>query len=492
MLGIVFKSMARRSETAAIRTFGSLNDCFKMVESSPPVSTPELYSAFKYMATDNAFRKTAIRDERYSGLLRELESRLSMLNSSYLGNFALRLQLMYQANNYLGSDRNEDNVENTKKLMEKIASTIMDKGGHVKEVTQVAYAAASMGLVNHPIFEFEKQQMTLNIEVATPDSINMSLQTSFKRNSRDRVYLALLCEKLSELTDRFTANDVTMTLRSLSKIGLMKGFLLRRLITLMMDNLDQFSDTQLIQCSHCLAMLKFFTPNNFSTVLNVVKSKFDSLPLHLKIEILFTSCLSGVDSKNDQLIKLLNSVKLDSEYDMLNLAEYIYACVYYKQYGEELDRAVSTLTSKSPFFIRKYALLAKEALDSLKLESALKGDIPDEWNEALENFEKAERDRNEAQSIFQESKKILESSGDFKSFQKVGPYMVSFVDEGRKICVDVEYSSLLSNLSLKLRNLSALGYRAGVIKYWEWRRLKTEAAQATYISNLLQTLSKSD
>lgn len=57
----------------------------------------------------------------------------------------------------------------------------------------------------------------------------------------------------------------------------------------------------------------------------------------------------------------------------------------------------------------------------------------------------------ENQPIYQESKKILESTGKFKFLQKVGPFLVSFVDDERKLCIDVEHSNLISNLSLKLR-----------------------------------------
>ncbi|EAN32025.1 RAP domain protein [Theileria parva strain Muguga] len=490
MFGIAFRSLVRRSEVSVSKSFGSLNDCFKLFETNNSVPTQELYDAFKYLASDTTVRKNAIKDERYPSMLKQLDTRLSTLNSSYLGNFALRLLLLSQSNSYLENDRNDMNAEQTKKVLEKIATTMIDKGGHVKEITQVAYAAASLGVVNHPIFDYEKQQLTLNIDLATPDSLNLSLQTAFKRGTRDRVYLALLCEKLTELTDRFTSNDVVMTLRSLSKTGLLKGFLLRRLFTLMMDNLDQFTETQLIQSSYRLATLKFFTSNNFKTVFNVLKPKIEEMPFHLKVELLAASCLSNVETDNEDMLNLLDSIKIDKDYDLLNLSDYIYASAYYKRYGDQLQKAVSNMTSKTPFIARKYALLAKEALDTISLESNLKINLSDSWKEALENFERTEMEKMENQPIYQESKKILESTGKFKFLQKVGPFLVSFVDDERKLCIDVEHSNLISNLSLKLRNLNALGYKAAVVRYWEWRRLKTESAQASYISKLLQSFSE--
>ncbi|BAM41872.1 uncharacterized protein TOT_040000252 [Theileria orientalis strain Shintoku] len=483
MLGIVFRSIVRRSESSLSKTFESVNDCFKLLESNTSVPTKDLYDAFKYLVSDMSSRKNAVQDERFPSLLNQLDSRIGTLNSSYLGNFALRLNLLSKTGGYVSHDSNRVDVDQAKKLIEKIATTMIDKGGHIKEITQVAYAAASMGIVNHPIYEFEKQQVTLNIDLATPDSINLSIMTSFKRSSRDRVYLALLCEKLSELTDRFTAKDVVMTLGSLSKLSLMKGFLLRRLLTLMMDNLDQFTDAQLVQCANRLALLKFFTPNNFKSIFNTIKPRLQELPTHLKVELLMTSCLSNVPSDNKELIEVLENIKNDDQ-DMLNLTQYIYSCVYYKYYGNEFKRAFTTLMSHTPFIGRKYAVMAKEAFDTLYLESNQDLSLSDSWRESFDNIEKTEKEKSESQPIFQESKKILESSGDYKYFEKVGPYVVTFVDHERKRCIDVEYPTTMTNLALKLRNLDALGYKAGVIRYWEWRRLRTEKSELQYVFRL--------
>ncbi|UVC50132.1 hypothetical protein MACK_004002 [Theileria orientalis] len=483
MFGFVFRSIVRRSESSLSKSFESVNDCFKLLESNTSVPTKDLYDAFKYLVSDMSSRRNAVQDERFPSLLNQLDSRISTLNSSYLGNFALRLNLLSKTSGYVSQDSNQVDVCQAKKLMEKIATAMIDKGGHIKEITQVAYASASMGILNHPIYEFEKQQVTLNIDLATPDSINLSILTSFKRNSRDRVYLALLCEKLSELTDRFTAKDVVMTLGSLSKLTLMKGFLLRRLLTLMMDNLDQFTDSQLVQCSNRLALLKFFTPNNFKTIFNTIKPRIEELPTHLKVELLMTSCLSNVPNDNKELVELLQRIKNDDE-DLLNLTQYIYSCVYYKCYGNEFKKAFTTLMSHTPFIARKYAMMAKEALDTLYLESNQDLSLSDSWRESFDNIEKTEKDKSESQPIFQEAKKILESSRNFKFFEKVGPYVVTFVDHERKQCIDVEYPTTITNLTLKLRNLDALGYKSGVIRYWEWRRLRTEKSELQYVFRL--------
>lgn len=66
---------------------------------------------------------------------------------------------------------------------------------------------------------------------------------------------------------------------------MLKGFLLRRLSTLVMDNLDQFTEAQLVSCAYRLAGLKFLTSTNFNSIYKCVENKFEEFPDHVKIEV---------------------------------------------------------------------------------------------------------------------------------------------------------------------------------------------------------------
>lgn len=91
--------------------------------------------------------------------------------------------------------------------------------------------------------------------------------------------------------------------------------------------------------------------------------------------------------------------------------------------------------------------------------------MPNTWKQALDNFgnclfiradilftETTEIERAQTMPIFMEAKKILQGScKDFETFKRIGPFVVSFVDDNRKICIQVEFATLLGNLAISTR-----------------------------------------
>lgn len=490
MFGFVRVSLVRLGEQAlSRRTLRSAEECYGLLSPGSSVETHDLYEAIKFFASSLPERRNALRDGRFGDLLTQVDSRLPSLNSSYIGNFALRLSTIVLSSGNSPSD-DLSNVEKSKTLLSRLATTLVEKGGQPREIAQVAYAAAAVGVDSDSLYEFAKHQMTLQIESATPDALNLSLQAAYKRGSRDKIYYALLCEKLCELTDRFTAVDVMHTLRALAKTGLLKGFLLRRLSTLIMDNLDQFTPQQLAEASFRLSQLKFFTYQNFSRIYNVIESSLESMPDQLKLEFLTAGCLCK-SGTTDALTKLLSSLTFNPSWDMSGVVDYIYASAYLGSHGPELQTVLDNLFQRNPLLTRKYALLLKEALDSFEVESAtVKVNLTARWKDALSTFENTETELTKTTPAFQEVKKIIQgSSSNFVEYQHVGPFAVPFLDADRKLCILIEFASNISPLYVKRRCLEGLEHRVGVIQYWEWRRLKTESSQADYIAKILQHLA---
>ncbi|KAK2196478.1 bifunctional EF-hand domain pair/EF-hand domain [Babesia duncani] len=453
MFGLLRPCLIRLSGAVATRqTFGNLADCLKIAESSQSIATTDLYEAFKFISSSGQIRRQAIHDDRFVTLLDQLDARISTLNCSYMGNFGIRLGLIIQS---LGNlDREDPIVEKSVKVIERLCTEMMEKSGNIKEISQLAFAAASAGL-QHKFLDYAKQNLTLNIENADPDVLNLALLASYKTKVHDKVFLALICEKLSELTDRFTANDVVSTLRSLEKTSLMKGFLLRRLSMLIHDNLEQFTNEQLAQCCYRLSILKFQTPVQYSTILSLLEPKFQQLSIHLQIEVLASGCMCQCTDANERLVKLAKSITLTDKVDLAGLVNYIYSCVYLKLYkGDHLTGALEEALARSPFLIRKYALLFKEAYDTLSLECPnLTLELPEAWKMALENYESAEHDRCIQTSIIAETGNILKTSaGDFETFSKVGPFTVAFADVARKLVILAETPNTLGGLALAQSN----------------------------------------
>lgn len=491
MFGFLRISLARRAEAIlSQKAARSAEDFYGLLSSGGSAETHELYEAVKFFASSLPERRNALKDGRFGDMLTQIDSRVPTLNSSYIGNFALRLSTIVLSSSKNATDA-AANADKGRELLSRLANTMIQKGGQPREISQVAFAAAAIGLDNDALYEFAKHQMTLQIEAATPDSLNLSLQTAYKRNSRDKIYYALLCEKLCELTDRFTALDVMHTLRALAKTGLLKGFLLRRLSTLIMDNLDQFTVEQLAEASYRLSQLKFLTNNNFAKIFSAVNPKLDSLSDQLKLELLAAGCLCGSGNTGD-ITKLLSSLSLNGSWDISGIVDYIYACAYLKSYGPELQKALDELSQRNPVLTRKYALLLKESLDAFEVEAApVQVKLGARWKDAISTFEKTENELTQTTPGFQEVKKILQgSSNNFAEGGQVGPFSVPFLDAERKMCILIEFASNMSPLIIKKRCLEALEHRVGVVKYWEWRRLKTESSQADYMAKILQHLAK--
>ncbi|KAG6440030.1 RAP domain family protein [Babesia bovis T2Bo] len=469
------------------RSFRTAEDCLSLLSNGSNVETQELYDAFKFLATNHNERLSAVKDSRFVDLISEVENRLPSLNSSYMGNFALRIATVSQS----AGGSATTHGELCRGLVSKIATAIIDKGARARELAQVAYATSAIGIDSDAIFELSKQTITTDIDSVTPDALNFSLQAAYKRNSRDKIYYALLCEKLCELTERFTANDVINTLRALAKTGLLKGFLLRRLSTLVMDNLDQFTHEQLCDASYRLGQMKFMTPTNFGRIYATVESSLGNLNDRTRVHLLAAGCYSEYDKRED-LESLLGTLKYKERWELSACIDYVFSCAYLRLYNDELPRVIEGIFKYTPTVSRKYGLILKESLDAFAVESApVEYSIPPRWKDLLDHCEKTESELNKHTPGYQEIHKILQgSSSNFAESKKVDPFMVPFVDEERKLVILIEYASNMSNLVVKKRCLETLGHKVGIVKYWDWRRLKTESSQADYISRLLTTLSR--
>ncbi|GBE58803.1 Pb-reticulocyte binding protein [Babesia ovata] len=473
------------------RAFRSADDCYSLLSPGSSIETHELYDALKFLASGVSERRSALSDDRFGEILCQVESRLPSLNSSYMGNFALRVAAIVQTSGNSASGTGPANAERGRSLLSKIAATMVEKGGQPRELAQVAYAAAATGADSDSIFEYSKQQITVEIDSATPDALNLALQTAYKRGSRDKIYYALLCEKLCELTDRFTANDVMHTLRALAKTGLLKGFLLRRLSTLIMDNLDQFTAAQLAEASYRLSQLKFLTPANFSRIYSAIEPDLGSLADHLRLQLLAAGCLSEREDRS-ALEKLLDSLEYKSNWDLSGCVDFVYSSAYLRRYGEQLPKVLAAVSERQPSLTRKYAMLLKEAVDSFEVEKVpITFDLGPRWRDVLATFEKTESELTQGTPAFQEVRKILQgASSNFAENQTVGPFTVPFLDSERKFAILIEFASNMSNLHIKMRCLEALGHRVGVVRYWEWRRLKTERQELEYAFRLFDTRRK--
>lgn len=457
------------------QSFQSRNDVYKLLTNTPPPGIDELYAGIKYLSGPE--RIHAVKDSQFDDYMDEIESRISSMNSAFLGNYSLRLSLLAPQN------------PKVVKVVEAICDALIGRPeAHPREIIQCGFAAASVELDKPQFFEFVKQQLTANIDLASADTLNLSLHMIFKSKRTDRVLTALVCEKLAELTDRFIAHDVVNTLRTLSRTALCKGFLLRRLSTLITDNLDQFDKTQLIHCLYRLSTLKFVTEKFYSNVYTVIERELTMLSDPLKLKLLITASLCNL--REHKVKELLKGITPVHGWETSCMFDYCYSLIYFNGAGKDVSSKVKSclklIATRQPITSRRYALTFKEALDELAATNpGIYESLSPEWTKTLDKFVKTEKEKIELQPGFQEVKHVLDTASrhfnyTFKPLEAVDNFQVNFLEESKKIVIDVESPTLLSNFAIKHRYLSAKGYKPLCVRYWEWRRIKTEVCVSPF------------
>merc|ERR1719216_17924 len=95
-----------------------------------------------------------------------------------------------------------------------------------------------------------------------PTQCVLLLETFRRWGVFDKQLVDLIVERMCDEVDRFTARDVVDALAVISRIGLARGFLLRRLCTLVFENLHQFTPRELTKMAYSLAKLRFLADGN--------------------------------------------------------------------------------------------------------------------------------------------------------------------------------------------------------------------------------------
>merc|ERR1712172_119562 len=129
---------------------------------------------------------------------------------------------------------------------------------------------------------------------------------------------------MSDEIDRFTSRDVIEVLAVSSRLGLARGFLLRRICTLAFENLTQFTPRQLARMAYSLAKLRFLARHMADDILDNLRPNFGRLGVSMISEVLFS--LAMINSRHQQedvrrLIELYIDC-LDDKKTLTSLADF--------------------------------------------------------------------------------------------------------------------------------------------------------------------------
>ncbi|AFZ81517.1 hypothetical protein BEWA_009300 [Theileria equi strain WA] len=482
MFGILRPSAILKSVGPIRSLFPTVNDCLKLFEGGSSPQAADLYNALRYLTQTHVNSRDALNDSRISDFLNHVDTAIPTLNTSYLGNYALRMKALLQV---ARMTKNEETKQKALKIIENIAASILEKDAPATDLAKVAYVAAQAGVDNPQLNESAKRKVTLQIDNIPPNVLNMALTLGRQADSDLRVFTSLLVEKLTELTDRFTAEDVVNTIKTLADKRILKGFLLRRLSTLITDNLDQFSKQQLSLSLLGLAECKFLTHACFMDVFSSLRPQLNELNVSQKILVAYAGCFANIDPNNKNMLDLVKSIDSTIHLDSL-AAKYIYSCAYYKHYEHTLQETLDKILSKELRLQTRESLLLKEAIDAISNDTdsitvTITNSV-ENWFDRCEDFKMKLLEGNR---MFSDVKKILSDSDlHFEPLQRVGPVLVDLVDHENKRCIMVEVPIIYNDHTLNTRLLGKLGYRCHVVRYWGWRQASSQREELCCVFRL--------
>ncbi|PFH37179.1 hypothetical protein BESB_036370 [Besnoitia besnoiti] len=307
----------------------------------------------------------------------------------------------------------------------------------------------------------------------------------------------LMIEKLTDDVDRFTSDDVVGVLRALAANSITRGFLLRRVATLVFDNMDSFTPKQLASILNSLSLLRFLTVENGEELLSRLRSSLYELPATSVAEILealtilnfprpeaVRTCIDLIAEKNgavetevwlrDHMVIVAHAVIQFQLYDKNPVVKPL------------LEEVFRSRVNSSRTHHR-----VEEIIHALELEKASpRVDVPPNWRAMVDQANREEQARLEYSGLQNELTLVLDSlRGKFQlqiqKNQPAGPYNVQFLDDETKICLEIDYPCCRTPHIIKGRHLKQLGYRYLLVDCWQWRRLRSEAEQTVFLKQLL-------
>eukprot|EP00927_Polykrikos_kofoidii_P054236 TRINITY_DN4868_c0_g1_i2.p1 TRINITY_DN4868_c0_g1~~TRINITY_DN4868_c0_g1_i2.p1 ORF type:complete len:582 (-),score=112.64 TRINITY_DN4868_c0_g1_i2:80-1825(-) len=445
--------------------------------------------------------KDIVGDGRFHSLLSSLASRFDDCDTRVLGMIAD------------ASARFLTSTPELSDFAERLAEVVCHREDafSARSLASVALALAMRGTRNPASIEFIRTEAMKMMNDLEPSQCSMLLEAFRRWGVFDKVFVDLIVERMCDEIDRFSSRDVVDVLGVASRMGLARGFLLRRLCTLAFDNLRQFSLRELVSITYSLAKLRFLTSSMIDDVTDVVAPDIGRLAVSKISELLFAIAMVDARHKVD-LVRVLIEQYADvpgHHKTLTSLADFSWAVCSLQmvnEYPKELKAALGLVFDRpQPPQNRVPLMKLFDVIVALELEGqALKINVPREWRAACDDATRYETERLEGARLHNEILLRFDNlSGSANGLvwqlrmlraQPAGPFRVDFLDEETKIALDVEIISWPTSRRLKHRLLKELGFHPLRLEYWEWRRARTEEEQNSFlqreITNILEALPR--
>ena len=496
---LVRRFASRRLETKTIvRTFASPEEALSFFDSNTQLSVNQLEPILSQLSfiqhKANVPAEDLFSDDRFTRLILQISSDANELESPKL----LRIA---QAISSLSLPRG-GSAEITE-LARKVGELVCNRPNAYSpsDIAHLAFSLGSRGYADPVFVDFVRMEAMKMVQDFTPESGVMILEAFRRMNVFNRELVDNVVERLTDEVDRFRSKDIVNCVTVFSKLGLGRGFLLRRLSKLSFENLNLFSQSQLVRLLSGFARLRFITTAGTDALLNAIESNgISKLAPNLVTETLFASAMTNYKGESLVLDKLVDSsverVEILSLTSMVDFAWALCVLDDSGKYADILESVSKKIFAISPPSNKQILLKALEIVPCVDADL-----VSAQWKSAMDDAEKMEMARFEGARLHSEMLALIESikpSGMIKEKLAVqrnatvnGMFRVDFFDEQQQIAIDIDTLSRPTTMGLKHRLLGEQGVATCCVGYWDIRKLKTFDDQQEFLRVLINKALRS-
>lgn len=444
--------------------------------------------------------KQVVGDDRFHALLGNLASRLDDCEPRMLSMIAD------------ASAKFRTSTPELADLAQRLAETVTRREDVFtpRNLANIAIALSMRGVRDVTTVEFIRNEAIKLMDDLEPAHCVMLLEAFRRWGVFDRQLVDMIVERMSDEVDRFTARDLVDALAVISRLGLARGFLLRRLCTLAFENLHQFTPRELAKMAYSLAKLRFLAPSNIDELADAIKPELHKLVGSQVSELLFALAMLDARHQIDlarvlvvQYVDSPGGISSMSNGSLIDLAWSLAALDLVTEFETEFRAVVGEIfRGRSPPQNRVPLIKMFDVICALELGYRdLDISVPSAWKAACEDADRFEMERLDASRLHNEIVMRLDNlRGTTNSTkwqlrmqrnQSCGPYRVDMFDKETQIAVDLEIISWPTSRHLKHRLLENQGYRMVRLQYWDWRRARTEEDQNLFLERELARLLES-
>lgn len=378
-----------------------------------------------------------------------------------------------------------------------------------RNLASVAMALSVRSVRDTATVEFIRTEAMKLMDDFEPTQCVLLLEAFRRWGVFDKELVDLIVERMSDEVDRFTARDVVDALAVASRIGLARGFLLRRLCSLSFENLRQFMPRELTKMGYSLAKLRFLSRTDLDDIVDAITPDLSKLQGSQVSELLYT--LAMVDARHQlelartlmaQYLDSPRAVKSKSLSSLVDVAWSLCALGLLEELSDDFKAVMDEVFDRSPPQNRVPLLKLFDVLCAVEVEhQGLGVVVPAVWKAACDDADRFEMDKLEPSRLHNEIVMRFDhlrgvANGlrwqlRMQRNQQCGPYRVDMLDEDTKIALDVETIIWPCSRAQKHRVLSGLGFRPLRLEYWEWRRARTEEDQNAFLEREVSRLLES-